>query len=108
MIPKQNNLVSNAIRKSAKGEDCTLNIAGVCNYDNSTTVLCHTSFGSRGTGAKEDDFSAFYGCSCCHDCYDGRTGHLSREDRYFYAARALVRTHIKMREKGLISVKGVK
>ena len=30
-----------AIRKAAKGEECTLNIAGVCSYDPETVVLCH-------------------------------------------------------------------
>jgi hypothetical protein len=30
-----------AIRKAAKGEECTLNIAGVCSYDPETVVLAH-------------------------------------------------------------------
>ena len=30
-----------AIRKAARGEECTLNIAGVCSYDPETVVLCH-------------------------------------------------------------------
>ena len=108
MIPKQNNLISNAIRKSAKGEDCTLNIVGECNNDVSTTVLCHVSFGSRATGAKESDLSAVYGCYNCHAKLDGRTGVLDEKDKYFYIGRAIVRTHIRMNELGLLSVKGAK
>ena len=30
-----------AIRKAAKGEQCTLNITGVCNYNPETVVLAH-------------------------------------------------------------------
>jgi len=32
---------SNAIRMSAKGEECTFQIVGVCNHNPETTVLCH-------------------------------------------------------------------
>ena len=41
-----------AIRKAAKGEECTLNIAGVCSYDPETVVLCHFPSDSHGIGFK--------------------------------------------------------
>ena len=50
-----------AIRKAAKGEECTLNIAGVCSYDPETVVLCHFPSDSHGIGFKSPDVSA--GCS---------------------------------------------
>ena len=37
-----------AIRKAARGEECTLNIAGVCSYDHETVVLCHFPSDSHG------------------------------------------------------------
>ena len=37
-----------AIRKAARGEECTLNIAGVCSYDPETVVLCHFPSDSHG------------------------------------------------------------
>ena len=52
---------SNAIRMSAKGEECTLNIVGVCNYNAETTVLCHLPDESKGMSHKADDISAAYG-----------------------------------------------
>ncbi|WP_019272720.1 nuclease domain-containing protein [Neisseria lactamica] len=59
-----------AIRKAAKGEQCTLNIAGVCNYNPETTVLCHFLGETHGMGLKSDDLSAGFGCSTCPMQYD--------------------------------------
>lgn len=94
---------SASLRKSAQGEDCTLNIAGVCNYNNETVVLNHLP--SDIAGHKSTDLSSCYGCSCCHACIDDRS-RLSAEDYYFYTQRAQVRTLTRMEERGLIVVKG--
>lgn len=59
---------------SAEGRDCELQVPGVCNGDPATTVWCHLNgleFG-KGTGHKGHDIFGFYGCSSCHDAYDGR------------------------------------
>src|SRR3990167_9253871 len=63
---------SNAIRMSAKGEECTFQIPGVCNGNPETTVLCHLPDESHGMGHKADDISAAYGCAACHDAIDSR------------------------------------
>ena len=60
-----------AIRKAAKGEECTLNIAGVCSYDPETVVLCHFPSDSHGIGFKSPDVSAGFGCAKCHDALEG-------------------------------------
>lgn len=62
------------IRKSAKGEECTIRLPGVCNFDPATTVLCHSneSADGKGMGLKASDERAAYGCSACHDVVDGR------------------------------------
>ena len=99
-------MASSAIRKAARGEQCTLNIAGVCNYNPETVVLCHCPSETHGMGLKSNDLSAGFGCSSCHDAIDGRSGHLSREDKEFYMRRSQFRTIRRLEELGIISVKG--
>ena len=84
------------LRKSAKGQDCTMEIVGVCNHDLETTVLCHVNYsGSGKMGGKEDDISAVYACSSCHDILDGRASPTMdfKHSHHWYVARALIRTH---------------
>lgn len=96
-----------AIRKAAKGEQCTLNIAGVCNYNPETVVFCHFPSETHGMGLKSDDLSGGFGCNACHDAIDGRSHiQLSREDKEFYMRRAQFRTIRRLEELGIISVKG--
>ena len=96
------------LRTSAKGESCTFNVAGVCNYNPETVVLCHLPIlVPAGIGQKAPDYCAAYGCSACHDWIDNRGGVHPYEERLYYAARGLVRTQHRMIEKGLIVVKGV-
>jgi hypothetical protein len=95
------------LRESARGEDCTLNIAGVCTYNVDTTVLAHLRFaGFGGIGKKPDDLCGVFACHRCHDTLDARAESLSREDWLFYALRGLARTHMRMAERGLIKVQG--
>lgn len=92
------------LRKSARGEECTFR-SSACNHNPETTVLCHLNeyeFG-KGMGMKADDMAAFYGCSSCHDLYDGRVNPVE-SDRYMdeMAYKAVIRTHIRMKEKGVL------
>lgn len=103
MTLKQETIRSNKIRKSAMGEECTLMIPGVCNANPETTVLCHLDVLSEsGMGFKCSDLSAAYGCSACHDEMDGRTNVLDEDEWHYLAGRAIVRTHIRMIEKGVL------
>lgn len=100
---------SQKITESAKGEDCTFNIPGVCNYDPATTVFCHLKFDLAGVAIKPSDISGAYGCSSCHDVIDGRNHSLDyEEDPSFYKARAMRRTYERLWEKEVISIKGAK
>jgi hypothetical protein len=68
------------LKDSAQGKDCQLRIPGVCNYNPETVVWCHMrglEYG-KGMGHKPHDLFGFYGCSACHDVYDGR----AKGDRY--------------------------
>lgn len=60
------------IRASARGEDCTLRISGVCNYNPETTVWAHSnqSKHGKGIGLKAADEYGCYACSCCHAFLD--------------------------------------
>jgi len=93
---------SNKLRKSANGQDCTLNVVGVCNYNPETTVLCHINTEGSIMGGKSDDFSACFGCSSCHEWLDRNKG--TEEDRLYYTRRAMVRTWRKWIDLGLIDV----
>lgn len=99
---------SSTIRASARGEVCTINIPGVCNHDNSTTVLCHINDGSKGMGRKPDDLSAVYGCSACHDVIDGRVhSDVCVTEMPWILYRALIRTQRRLINKGILKITGV-
>ena len=94
---------SPALRKSAKGETCTLQIVGVCNHNPETTVLAHLPDESKGMGRKSDDFVACFACSSCHDYVDRRV----KNDPYnceWFMRRAQNRTWRRWIELGLIKL----
>jgi len=96
---------SKKIRDAARGQDCTFNIAYVCNYDNSTTVLAHLPDESHGMGQKADDISAAFACSACHDVIDGRRNvQMSETEKNWYIHRAMVRMWRKLIEMGVIKL----
>jgi hypothetical protein len=95
------------IRKAARGQECTLQLLGVCNGDSSTVVLCHSNrlVDGKGMGLKAPDTAACFGCSACHDVLDGRVPRPSWMTKYDVDAAfdyAVLRTHAILRVKGLI------
>ncbi|CAK1923863.1 DUF1364 domain-containing protein [Vibrio crassostreae] len=60
---------STKIRNSAKGQDCTLRLVGVCNFNSETTILAHVGYGG-GWATKCGDNMAVYACSDCHSEID--------------------------------------
>lgn len=96
-------VVSKKIRNAARGQDCTMQVMTICNYNPETTVLAHVNTTGTGSkGAKCHDFSAVFACHACHTWMDNYKG--SGEDRLFYTRRALVRTWEKLIEMGLIKI----
>ena len=59
------------MKQLARGQDCTLRISGVCNYNPETTVLAHV--GKHGSAKRNHDEEAVYACSDCHDAIDFRS-----------------------------------
>lgn len=94
---------SKAIRKGAQGEACTLNVAGVCNYNTESTVLAHLPDESHGMGLKADDIAGVFACSACHDWLDRRSKG-DQSDRDWYMRRALVRTWRRLIDLGIVKV----
>lgn len=97
---KHQNVVSQPVRDSAKGEDCTLRL-DCCNHDPATTVFCHIRhFGWAGISEKPDDFLGFYACSACHQVFDSGEGWGWEE-----VTRALGETLRRPSWKGLLVLK---
>lgn len=94
---------SKKLRNSANGQDCTVRIARICNYNPSTTVLAHLPCGQKGMGMKGFDTVAVYACSACHDVIDGRgQGEVDWQDML----RAVAETHEALIRAGILVVKG--
>lgn len=98
-------VISPKLRESARGQDCTLRIPGICNFNPETTVLAHLPCGMKGVGMKSPDMMAVFACSCCHAFIDGhRFGELTAK----HILISLAETQVYWIEKGLITVKGAK
>lgn len=113
---KPSTLHSAKLRKSARGEECTVN-APTCNGGgldidgNSKACLAHFPFldpNTAGMGGKIHDIAAGYCCDPCHGYIDRRTrigGQLiSEADQLFYGARSMVRTVARMIETGVLKL----
>jgi len=94
---------STAIRKAARGQDCTMQVVGVCNFNPETTI--HAHFPSEIAGYKATDISGGQICSACHDWIDRRIP-SDDSDREFYMRRSQVRTMTRLVDMGIITVKG--
>lgn len=93
------------IRKSAKGEDCTLRLIGICNGNPETTVFCHIGK-IRGMGIKCSDNFGIYACSSCHDVLDGRARDNGMNPNLDAdKLRGLEETQLKLIDKGLLVIK---
>lgn len=97
------------IRQSARGEDCTINLEGVCNYDPDTVVWCHSnqSAHGKGMGLKANDEYGAYGCSSCHKIYDRqakRPDHLSLDDVEEAFTLAMEKSRAILVSKNLVSL----
>lgn len=91
------------IRESAKGEQCLVRVPGVCNGNPETTVLAHLNGG--GAAMKASDIHGAYCCASCHTWLDGGYAKdSSREIRDLYHLQGIIRTQVKLIEKGLITI----
>lgn len=95
------------IRASAKNEDCTMNLPGVCKQEPGNVVWAHSNDAQHGKGGalKAEDQYGCYACYWCHMVYDGqapRPAGLTKEqvDAAFYIG--MYRSREILRRKGLL------
>lgn len=69
----------NAIKDSARGEECTVRLEGVCSFDATKTIWSHARWGAqlgvvagRGMSSKALDVCGAYACTDCDAVYDGQ------------------------------------
>lgn len=103
-LTKRRPIRSDAIRKAANGEACT-----VCGRNDGTTVFCHLNEGwaGKGMGQKADDIAGFFGCHECHSQYDCASEFKFAVDEES-VIRAMYRTWARLIETGVITIKGMK
>ena len=95
------------ITQSARNENCTINLIGVCNYNPDSVVWCHSNKGihGKGLGLKAKDENGAYGCYQCHMTYDRqikRPKNLSLEDVEEAFTIAMLKSQQILKDKGLI------
>jgi len=107
MIPKSKPIRSQKLRDLARGQECTLQIPGVCNHNPETTVLAHLPDESHGIARKSDDLSACFADHECHSVIDGRSrmvDYFDPGELEWYMRRAMVRTWRIAIEAGVIKL----
>ena len=97
-------VISQKLRDSAKGRDCTLRLDGCC-FDPETTVLAHLPCGQKGTAMKSPDNMGVFACRECHAKIDGPNRWEVPAEDYL---RALAETQLRWIEMGLLKVAGVR
>lgn len=93
------------ITESARGENCTIRIPGVCNFNPETVVFCHISGVRFGHGVGKKTKWGAYGCSSCHDVVDGRQPRphgMTYEEAHAAHLEGVIETLNKLVEKGLL------
>jgi len=96
---------STPITRSARGEQCTLQIVGICNRNIETTVYSHFPDGSGGSNKLNGELCGGYACSDCHDIVDGRQKHdIPKGDLEFYMRRAQQRTLVRLIDQGFVRI----
>lgn len=96
-----------AITESARDEDCTIRMPGVCNFDRSTTVWAHANGSAAGKGMwmKSNDLLGAYACYACHQVVDGHVKPpigTTRDDARLMFWQGHARSLLKLIEKGIV------
>ncbi|PJO78861.1 DUF1364 family protein [Neisseria brasiliensis] len=92
------------IRESARGQQCQIRLAGICNHNPETVVLAHYRMaGTCGIAMKPNDIQAAYACNRCHDAVDGRLKtDLSHDELQTAFAEGVMRTQQLLIKQGLL------
>ena len=76
--------------KMARGQQCLLNVPGVCNHNPETTVSCHSNLLIHGKGMSQKAHDAYtaYGCSSCHVWLDQGKASAEEKESVFMSGHA--------------------
>lgn len=87
------------------GQECTVRIPGVCNFNPETTVLAHLN--GYGMGGKHHDFLGAHCCSSCHSVIDGHTkSDFTPGELKLFLYEGIFRTQGQLFDAGLIVTRG--
>jgi hypothetical protein len=91
------------LRALARGRNCQVRLAGVCNGNPETTVLAHFRLsGLSGMGIKSPDMVAAWACSSCHAYIDTHKDCATQLD----FAKGVFRTQAQLIKEGEIASEG--
>lgn len=91
--------------QSARGQDCTVMIPGVCNGNPETVVAAHANWQEYGKGGALKCHDIFHAraCSACHAEIDqGKS--LDYDEKKFYWQRGFERTLLALCLEGVLKV----
>ena len=95
------------ITKSARDEDCTVRLPGVCKFQAEYTIWSHGRWGAAGRGKsiKASDLCGAYASTACDAVYDGQApvpDGMTREDVDRDWCMGHFRSLLILEKKGLI------
>ncbi|MNF92547.1 hypothetical protein D3C84_751950 [compost metagenome] len=93
------------LRETARGRDCQVRLAGICNFNPETTVLAHFRLaGTCGMGIKPHDLLGAWACSSCHDEIDRRTRSVDAETAALAHLEGVLRTLVELIKERKITI----
>lgn len=87
---------------SARGEDCTVRIPGICNFNTETTVAAHYNSVRLRSGKAIKSRHVAYCCSSCHAVLDGAKSEFTKDELRLMHTEAVLETNDKLADKGLL------
>jgi hypothetical protein len=90
------------IQASARGEECTVRLPGICSHNPETVVFAHLSGVRFGHGVGKKTRWGCYACYECHREIDRQTTRLEKDYVKLAHYEAVIETLDKLVEKGLI------
>ncbi len=96
------------ITDSARNEDCTIRLPGICTFDPAKTIWSHARWGRAGKGRsiKPMDLCGAYACTACDAAYDqlqgAKAAGLTRAQIDADWMMGHLESLVKLRAKGLV------
>lgn len=94
------------VTSSARGEDCTIRLPGVCSFNPDETVFAHIAGIRFGHGTAIKTKLGAYACYRCHLVLDGakRPKGMTLQDVKLAHFEGMAETLIKLDKKGIVKL----